>query len=109
MKSAVPFLGVAAPARAALLRDLRPLLSDRTAVGAAAAQLWDGARAREERYVATALARRLAPQPDRLAVYRHWIVTGAWWDHVDEIVRHEAPCDRVEVRGLHRRAVAAAG
>jgi transposase len=29
--------------------------------------------------------------------------------HVDETVRHEAPCDRVEVRGLHRRAVAAAG
>ena len=85
MKSAMPFLGVAAPARAALLRGLRPLLADRVAVGAAAEQLWDGARAREERYVATALARRLAPQPDRLAVYRHWIVTGAWWDHVDEI------------------------
>ena len=29
--------------------------------------------------------------------------------HADETVRHEAPCDRVEVRGLHRRAVAAAG
>jgi transposase len=29
--------------------------------------------------------------------------------HTDETVRHEAPCDRVEVRGLHRRAVAAAG
>ena len=29
--------------------------------------------------------------------------------HADETVRHEAPCDRVGVRGLHRRAVAAAG
>jgi transposase len=29
--------------------------------------------------------------------------------HIDETVRHEAPCDRVEVRGLHHRAVAAAG
>ena len=28
---------------------------------------------------------------------------------VDGIVRHEAPCDRVEVRGLHRLAVVAAG
>jgi transposase len=28
--------------------------------------------------------------------------------HFDETVRHEAPCDRVEVRGLHRWAVAAA-
>jgi 3-methyladenine DNA glycosylase AlkD len=85
MKSTIPFLGVAAPARAALLRDLRPLLGDRDAVEAAAERLWNGARAREERYVATALARRLAPQPDRLEVHRHWIVTGAWWDHVDEI------------------------
>jgi transposase len=34
---------------------------------------------------------------------------GAWHLHADETVRHEAPCDRVEVRGLHRRAVAAAG
>ena len=33
----------------------------------------------------------------------------SWHLHVDETVRHEAPCDRVEVRGLHRRAVAAAG
>ena len=85
MKSAMPFLGVAAPARAALLRELQPLLADRAAVSAAAEALWDGAQAREERYVATALARRLAPEPDRLPVHRHWIVTGAWWDHVDEI------------------------
>ena len=28
---------------------------------------------------------------------------------IDAIVRHEAPFDRVEVRGLRRRAVAAAG
>jgi hypothetical protein len=37
-----------------------------------------------------------------------------WWKRqhrasVRPYVRHEAPCDRVEVRGLHRRAVAAAG
>jgi len=52
MKSAMPFLGVAAPARAALLRELQPLLADRAAVRAAAEALWDGAQAREERYVA---------------------------------------------------------
>jgi transposase len=34
---------------------------------------------------------------------------GSWHLHADETVRHEAPCDRVEVKGLHRRAVAAAG
>ncbi len=27
---------------------------------------------------------------------------------IDDYVRHEAPCNRVEVKGLHRRAVAAA-
>jgi 3-methyladenine DNA glycosylase AlkD len=85
MKSAMPFLGVPVPVRGTLLRELRPLLVDRTAVRAAAEELWNGARAREERYVATALARWLAPEPDRLPVYRHWIIIGAWWDHVDEI------------------------
>lgn len=97
MKSTMPFLGVAAPARSTLLRELRPLLADRSAVRAAAEALWDGARVREERYVATALARRLAPEPDRLPVHRHWIVTGAWWDHVDEIAsRVVGPALRAE-------------
>jgi hypothetical protein len=35
-------------------------------------------------------------------------ITNASVAHFDETVRHEAPCDRVEVRGLHRWAVAAA-
>src|SRR5512143_3028794 len=37
------------------------------------------------------------------------LITAAPVAHADETVRHEAPCDRVGVRGLHRRAVAAAG
>jgi 3-methyladenine DNA glycosylase AlkD len=88
MKSAMPFRGVPAPARAALLRELRPLLAGPAAVAAAADELWDAASYREERYLATALARRLAPDPAGLPRYRHWIVTGAWWDHVDEIASH---------------------
>ena len=84
MKSPMPFRGVPAPARAALLRAL-PRLDDPVVVACAAEELWDGATYREERYLATALARRAPPDPGRLPVYRHWIVTGAWWDHVDEI------------------------
>ena len=88
MKSAMPFLGVAAPGRAALIRELRPLIADDQVVVAAADELWERAEFREERYMAVSLARRLAPAPQRLRTYRQWIVTGAWWDHVDEIASH---------------------
>ena len=47
----------------------------------------------------------LAPLEDAITARSR----GAWHLHADETVRHEAPCDRVGVRGLHRRAVAAAG
>ena len=88
MKSAMPFRGVAAPARAALVRELGPPARDPAVALAAAEELWDAAAYREERYVATALARRAPPAGGRLPLYRHWIVTGAWWDHVDEIAHH---------------------
>ena len=51
--------------------------------------LWDGAAHREERYAATGADRppayRARQDPDAVPLYRHLIVTGAWWDHVDEI------------------------
>ena len=47
---------------------------------------------REERYAATALARHRAARPWQdpaaLDLYRHLVVTGAWWDHVDEVASH---------------------
>jgi 3-methyladenine DNA glycosylase AlkD len=95
MKSEMPFHGVAAPARGQLLRELVEAHPVEGAAGLAAAAdaLWDGATRREERYLATGLVghRRHAGLPDLTWVprYRHWIVTGAWWDHVDEIAsRH---------------------
>jgi 3-methyladenine DNA glycosylase AlkD len=88
MKSAMPFRGVAKPGRAALLRELRLLLAEPDDVVVAADELWDHAEFREERYVAISLARTLAPMPQRLPMYRQWIVTGAWWDYVDEIASH---------------------
>jgi 3-methyladenine DNA glycosylase AlkD len=51
--------------------------------------LWDEATHREERYAATALARHRTARPWQdpaaLDLYRHLVVTGAWWDHVDEV------------------------
>ena len=88
MKSALPFRGVQKPARTALIRELAPQLDDVTAVECAAAELWDDAAYREERYLALALARRLRPDPARLPLIEHWIRTGAWWDLVDEIAVH---------------------
>jgi len=91
MKSATPYLGVRVPTVRALTRAearLRPLatsadLAD-TVLG-----LWRTADYREERYAAIALldtpgARRLR-EPGLLGALRELIVTGAWWDYVDEL------------------------
>ena len=91
MKSAMPFRGVAKPERERLLRAA---LADHPLPGAAVLdtavrELWDGAQFREERYLALSLTghRRHARWLDASWVprYRHWIVTGAWWDFTDEI------------------------
>ncbi len=94
MKSELPFRGITAPELRALLRPLlatyRP--EDRTAWARAVRDLWDGATYREERYAAIALARHRAARPWQdpaaLDLYRHLVVTGAWWDLVDEIASH---------------------
>jgi 3-methyladenine DNA glycosylase AlkD len=91
MKSAMPFRGVPVPqvrqvTRALLAADPLP---DRQAWHDTVLALWDGAGYREERYAAIALVRsRAAAQYQDLAaleLYRHMIVTGAWWDFVDEL------------------------
>lgn len=90
-KSDLPFRGVAKPERAALTRALfaeHPIDDPETWV-AAVRTLWHEAAYREERYVALDLigARRYAAWQDAglLPLYRELIVTGAWWDFVDEI------------------------
>ncbi|PZF81071.1 DNA alkylation repair protein [Jiangella anatolica] len=92
MKSAMPFLGVPKPARSAALK---PVFSthQRTDEGtwrATVLELWDGARFREERYAAIAFAQLkpyagYAMQSSALGLYDHLVVTGAWWDLVDEL------------------------
>ena len=91
MKSEMPFRGVAKPVREQLLRAAvadHPL-PDAATLAAAAAELWDGAAFREERYLALSLVghRRHAAwvDPSWVPLLRHWVVTGAWWDSTDEI------------------------
>ena len=93
MKSAMPYRGVTSPRLTALLRpvladpDLR--LTSRRSWEGAVRELWDDATHREERYAATCLtghrAYRAWQDADAVPLYRHLIVTGAWWDHVDEV------------------------
>jgi 3-methyladenine DNA glycosylase AlkD len=91
MKSSMPFLGVRLPAVRTIVRAqerLRPPAGLGQLV-ATVAKLWEAANYREERYAATALldtaaARRLLGPP-ALPQLRTMIVTGAWWDHVDEL------------------------
>ena len=93
MKSAMPFHGVPVPevrriARAELAAHLPP---DRQTWHDTVLELWDRATHREERYAALALVRssRAARYQDieSLELYRHLVVTGAWWDLVDELAR----------------------
>jgi 3-methyladenine DNA glycosylase AlkD len=92
MKSTMPNLGVQKPARVAALRSVlrRHRLPDRVTWEDTVRLLWDGATYREERYAATDVARyrsyaTWATDPRSLALYDHLIVSGAWWDHVDEV------------------------
>ncbi len=91
MKSAMPYLGVPVPSVRTIVRaeaKQRPPGS-RGELAATVRGLWRPARFREERYAASALldvpAARPLRSPALLALYRELIVSGAWWDHVDEL------------------------
>ncbi|GAA1151294.1 DNA alkylation repair protein [Ornithinicoccus hortensis] len=96
MKSAMPYHGLTSPELRATLRpilaDPAHRIADRPTWEATVRTLWDGATHREQRYAATALAGhrhyRAWQDRDTLRLYRHLVVTGAWWDHVDDIASH---------------------
>jgi 3-methyladenine DNA glycosylase AlkD len=94
MKSELPYRGVGSVPLRAITREVVPAypLPDRAAWEAAVLELWDAAAYREERYAALALAgHRLYREhrdPAALDLYRHLVVTGAWWDLVDTIASH---------------------
>ncbi|HEX5994061.1 MAG TPA: DNA alkylation repair protein [Jiangellales bacterium] len=108
MKSTLAFHGVQKPTRLAVLRPVlsERFLPDRTTWEATIRVLWDGAAFREERYAAIDLARHRAYSAwatDRrsMDLYDHLIVTGAWWDYVDEIaIRLVGPTLRAQRAGV---------
>jgi 3-methyladenine DNA glycosylase AlkD len=94
MKSAMPYHGVPAP----LLRQVcKATFADLHFATASQWQaqvlgLWRDARFREERHAALHLAgdKRARPfqTPAAMKMYEELIVTGAWWDFVDDIASH---------------------
>jgi 3-methyladenine DNA glycosylase AlkD len=94
MKSAMRYHGVPTP----LLRQIcKSTFTDLQFATTAHWQtqvldLWRNARFREERYAALYLAgdrrARLFQKPSAMRMYEELIVTGAWWDYVDDIASH---------------------
>jgi 3-methyladenine DNA glycosylase AlkD len=91
MKSEMPFLGVQKPGRREVARNVFPAypLDGFEAWRDTVLRLWREATYREERYLAIALARDARYRSYRTAaalpMYEELIVTGAWWDLVDEV------------------------
>jgi len=103
MKSAMPFRGVAKPERALLLKRVLTdhILPDRVNYSATVLELWRTAEFREERYAAIDLsghrAYRRWQDPDLVPMYEEMIVSGAWWDYVDELaIRRIGPILRTD-------------
>jgi 3-methyladenine DNA glycosylase AlkD len=94
MKSAMPYFGIPSAALKSILRTaLATPLESRKDWEAAVRLLWDEATHREEWYAALALAGHRHYQshqdPSVLPLYRHLVVTGSWWDVVDDLASHK--------------------
>jgi 3-methyladenine DNA glycosylase AlkD len=91
MKSAMPFHGVPSPSLKVVARAVfaNLALPSVDAWRGHVLDLWRGAGFREERYAALILAgdrrARAFQAPDLLPLYEELIVTGAWWDYVDQV------------------------
>jgi 3-methyladenine DNA glycosylase AlkD len=91
MRDQFPFLGVPAPAQAAVARAAlasagRP--TDEGEVVAAVDALWRGP-GREHRYIGCGLVRRFAPKASAAFVdpMARWITDEPWWDTCDALAR----------------------
>jgi 3-methyladenine DNA glycosylase AlkD len=107
MKSEMAFRGVQKPARSRLARRLfaEYPCPDRESFETAARTLWREAEFREERYLAIDLTGHASyarwQDPGLLPLYEEMIVTGAWWDFVDEVaIRRIGPILRAWPKAL---------
>ena len=98
MKSEMPYRGVQSAGVKAISRRVFAAhrLDSFEAWRDTVLELWRGSHFREERYVALALTGHPAYSeyqvPAALSMYEEMILTGAWWDYVDEIaVRRIGP------------------
>jgi 3-methyladenine DNA glycosylase AlkD len=92
MKSAMPYYGINLPELRSMSRgvfDGVELTCEQWQ--ATVLELWRGARRREERYVGLYLlglkTHRGCLTPDAMPMLEELVVTGAWWDLVDETAR----------------------
>jgi 3-methyladenine DNA glycosylase AlkD len=94
MKSVMPYHGVPTPALRQVFKATFAGVQFDTSASwqAQVLGLWRDARFREERYGALYLAgdKRAKPfqMPSAMKMYEELIVTGAWWDYVDDIASH---------------------
>jgi 3-methyladenine DNA glycosylase AlkD len=94
MKSAMPYHGVPTPLLRQVCKGTFADVRFATALHwqAQVLDLWRNARFREERYAALLLAGdkrgRTFQTPSAMKIYEELIVTGAWWDYVDDIASH---------------------
>ena len=92
-RGALPHLGVRRPEVRRIVRvGVADHPADAEMMTAVVRELWDGATHAEERYAAQDLLglRWARGRLDLLDLHRHMAVTGAWWDHVDEIAHRIA-------------------
>ncbi len=94
MKSAMPYHGVSAKPQRAVFKEVFAdlVFDDPAAWHGAVLEIWRRARFREERYAALWLAGDKRARDFRtfavLPLYEEIIVTGAWWDYVDDVASH---------------------
>ena len=94
MKSAMPFRGVQKPMRRKLFRETLNAhpIAGKSVWREAVLELWRNAAYREERYIALELAgakQYLSFRTfDAVPLLEEMVVTGAWWDYVDEVATH---------------------
>ncbi|MCX6397107.1 MAG: DNA alkylation repair protein [Propionibacteriales bacterium] len=87
----LPFLGIRRPVVRQAARGAAKEFPDDQRL-AAAVDLWEHAEFREQRYAAQDLLgmRWAADRLDLLDLHREMVLTGAWWDHVDEVAHRIA-------------------